>query len=70
MVGIYRLKVKSDKITIYESDRVKKKLFNTESSYNSGEFKKLTNLIAYSLLIADLDGVVAKAYTRDLFGAD
>lgn len=65
-----RLKAKGIEIVIYEPVLQDKTFFNSLVIDDLNEFKKISDVIVANRVVADLEDVIDKVYTRDLFGAD
>lgn len=65
-----RLKAKGIDIVIYEPVLQDKTFFNSLVIDDLNEFKKISDVIVANRVVADLEDVIGKVYTRDLFGAD
>jgi UDPglucose 6-dehydrogenase len=57
-------------VVIYEPEMHKNEFFHSKVMKNLEEFKKVADVIIANLMTDHLDDVVAKVYTRDLFGKD
>lgn len=63
-----RLKAKGIEIVIYEPVLQEKTFFNSVVMDDLNEFKKVTDVIVANRVVADLEDVIEKVFTRDLFG--
>ena len=62
-----RIKSKGIKVVVYEPELNKNEFYNSMVLTNLDEFKKLSNLIVANRMNKELDDVIDKVYTRDLF---
>ena len=63
-----RLKAKGIEIVIYEPVLQEKTFFNSLVMDDLNEFKKISDVIVANRVVADLEDVIEKVFTRDLFG--
>ena len=63
-----RLKAKGIDIVIYEPVLQDKTFFNSLVIDDLNEFKKISDVIIANRVVADLEDVIEKVFTRDLFG--
>ena len=63
-----RLKAKGIKIKIYEPSMKEKTFFSSEVIADINDFKLLCDVIITNRMSIELDDVIEKVYTRDLFG--
>lgn len=63
-----RLKAKGIEIVIYEPVLQDKTFFNSLVIDDLNEFKKISDVIVANRVVADLENVIDKVFTRDLFG--
>ena len=63
-----RLKAKGIDIVIYEPVLLDKTFFNSLVIDDLNEFKKISDVIVANRVVADLEDVIEKVFTRDLFG--
>ncbi|NNH86640.1 nucleotide sugar dehydrogenase [Acinetobacter terrae] len=63
-----RLKAKGIEIVIYEPVLQDKTFFNSIVIDDLNEFKKISDVIVANRVVADLEDVIEKVFTRDLFG--
>jgi len=65
-----RLKAKGVEVVVFEPLLNEEHFFNSRVIRDLTEFKEASDLIVANRLTHDLDDVLPKVYTRDLFGAD
>lgn len=68
-----RLKAKGIEIIIYEpvlTEQGENEFFHSKVMQDLSEFKALSDVIVANRLVAEVEDVAAKVYTRDLFGKD
>ena len=65
-----RIKAKGINVIIYEPLLNEKNFFNSEVVVNLDEFKKKSDIIITNRKNADLEDVMHKVYTRDIYGRD
>lgn len=63
-----RLKSKGIQVVIYEPALQDSFFFNSEVIEDLKRFKKISNIIITNRKVSDLDDVLEKVYTRDIFG--
>ena len=65
-----RIKAKGIQVIVYEPAFKEAEFFNSKVIKNLDEFKGASDIIVSNRQVAELEDVVAKVYTRDLFGTD
>lgn len=65
-----RLKAKGIEVIIYEPGLNEVSFYNSEVVTNLSDFKHRSDIIVANRIVSDLDDVLDKVFTRDLFGAD
>ncbi|MBN2618545.1 MAG: nucleotide sugar dehydrogenase [Spirochaetales bacterium] len=65
-----RLKAKGIEVIIYEPTFEGDNFFHSEVLHSLDDFKKRSHVIVTNRLCDELDDVITKVYTRDLFGRD
>lgn len=63
-----RLKAKGIEVIIFEPNLAQNDFYNSKVLKDFTEFKKLADVIVANRMVSDLDDVLDKVFTRDLFG--
>lgn len=67
---IKKIKAEGIEVVIYEPALEEKEFFHSKVITDLNEFKAVSDVIVSNRMCADLNDVIAKVYTRDLFGSD
>lgn len=65
-----RLKAKGIQVIVYEPNLKESTFFHSQVVNDLSEFKKQADIIVTNRMVTDLEDVLEKVFTRDLFGAD
>ncbi len=65
-----RIKAKGIEVVVYEPELNEVEFFNSRVERDLGAFARSVDIILANRIVPELEGVVEKVFTRDLFGAD
>ena len=65
-----RLKAKGIQVIVYEPNLKESTFFHSQVVNDLSEFKQQADIIVTNRMVTDLEDVLEKVFTRDLFGAD
>jgi UDPglucose 6-dehydrogenase len=67
---IKRIKAKGIEVVIYEPNYNENEFFHSKVLKSLSELKRISDLIISNRMCSELDDVIEKVFTRDLFGSD
>ena len=65
-----RIKAKGIEVVVYEPTLQEDAFFNSKVIRDLGEFKKMSDVIIVNRVTDELQDVMEKIYTRDIYGRD
>ena len=65
-----RIKAKGIKVVVFEPEINEEEFFNSRVERDFSVFKNDADIIIANRMVHDLNDVIEKVFTRDLFGAD